>query len=226
MKAVTDEQRHETFFPLIRRHLPRLYRFVRHALAYVEAVGDLPPGELTPEDVADTVVLRAYREFAKDPSGRNIGDRLIKIAQEYIVSEVKRRRAERRRTVPKEKDIPETPPSESVTMLGEEIMYFYQPDEDLKLEDVVSDLDVSTPEEEAERKEIWRCVNRSLAKMPQDWRRALMLSRVDGLADTELAQAIGRPEPEARRLVEQARDYLRRQLLEAGCVLKEGDQVP
>jgi hypothetical protein len=37
--------------------------FVRHQIAYLEAIGNLTTGELTPDDVVDEVLLRAYREF-------------------------------------------------------------------------------------------------------------------------------------------------------------------
>jgi len=40
---------------------------VRHQLAYLESTGDLLPGELRPEDVIDSVLLRAYHEFVKSP---------------------------------------------------------------------------------------------------------------------------------------------------------------
>jgi hypothetical protein len=33
--------------------------FVRHQIAYLEAIGDLTTGELTPDDVVDEVLLRA-----------------------------------------------------------------------------------------------------------------------------------------------------------------------
>jgi RNA polymerase sigma factor (sigma-70 family) len=224
IKAVPVERRNrETFFSLISPYLPRLYRFVRHELAYLQAMGDLLPDDLTPEDVVDSVVLRAYREFLKDPTGRNIKGQLIRLAREYIEAEAKRRRSERESSIPKELDIPETPPAEWVTTLGEEIFYFYQPEEDLKLEDVVPDLDVPTPEEETERREMWRCVNSALVKMPRAWRLALLLSQVDELAGAELAEAIGKPEPETQRILEQARNYLRQKLVEAGCSLKADD---
>jgi hypothetical protein len=38
-----------------------LHRYVAHELAYRQALGDLLPGELTPADVVDAVVVRAYQ---------------------------------------------------------------------------------------------------------------------------------------------------------------------
>jgi ATP-dependent Lon protease len=60
MKTTPSEQHNrERFFSSASQHLDRLYEFVRHQLAYFEAAGDLMPGELTPEDVVDAVLLRA-----------------------------------------------------------------------------------------------------------------------------------------------------------------------
>jgi DNA-directed RNA polymerase specialized sigma24 family protein len=93
-----------------------------------------------------------------------------------------------------EEDVLETPPPESVTTLGEEIVYFHQPDEDLRLEDVLPDMDVETPEEHAERTELRVCVNARLTALPPRWRRALLLRYVDGLTGAALAHALGTTE--------------------------------
>jgi len=48
----------------------------------------------------------------------------------------------------------------AVSTLGDEILDFYQPDELLTLEDVIPDLEVSTPEQATE--ELRRCVRTAL----------------------------------------------------------------
>lgn len=214
----------EAFFALIGKYLKTLYRFVGHELAYLEAVGDLSPGELTADEVVDTVLLRAYLEYVKRPTDHGHGGWLIRLAREQIEADMKRLRSERELApFRKEDDVPETPPEEWVSTLGEEILYFYEPEEDLKLEDVVPDVNVPTPEEEAERKEMWLCVARALARMPRDWRRA-WVCQVSGLEAAELAEAVGKPEPEARQLVKQAHAQVRQELLKEGCRPMEADE--
>jgi RNA polymerase sigma factor (sigma-70 family) len=143
---------------------------------------------------------------------------LIRLAQEHIRHEVERANAWRRRTpVRLEQDVPETPPpTEGMSTLGDEILDFYEPDEDLKVEDVIPDIDVPTPEEESETRELQSCVDAALAALPKEWRRALRLHYVEGRDGAELSRALGRPEPEVDRLLEHARAYLRQKLLEAG----------
>ena len=215
------ERNRAQFFSLMGRHLEDVYPLVRHLLAHAEAVGDLLPGELTPEDVVDAVILRAYREFVKVPPERSIRRWLVGMAREHVEAEVKRLRAWRARTPRRtEENVPDTPPAEWVSTLGDETLDFHEPDEDLKLEDVLPDLGVPTPEEEAESGELRGCVRAALATMPREWRQTLLQRYVEGLSGTELAKAIGRPELDTRRILEHARQYLRQRLLESGCAVK------
>jgi len=85
----------------------------------------------------------------------------VQLAREHLAAEVKRLRAWRQRTPARlETDIPDTPPTEWVSSLGDETLEFHEPDEDLKPEDVLADLDV-----------------------------AFLLHYVDGLSGSELAKA-------------------------------------
>jgi RNA polymerase sigma factor (sigma-70 family) len=181
------------------------------------------PGELSPEDVVDATLLRGYRAFVKDPTGREIVGRLIQLAIEQLETDIRRLKAERDRTVRIEEDVPETPPAQHVSTLGDEVLDFHEPDEDLKLEDLVPDLNVPTPEQEAEAQELRQCLRTALAGLPREWRRAVLLSHVDGLEGTELARSIGRTEPEAAGILAHARAYLRQRLREAGCHFRESD---
>jgi RNA polymerase sigma factor (sigma-70 family) len=222
-----EQGNRERFFSQVGRHLKGLYEFVRHHLAYYEAMGDLLPDELTPEDVVDAVLLRAYREFVKDPTEQKIRSWLIRLAREQLEAEIKRLKSERNRTaVCIEEDIPETPPTEEVSTLDDEILEFYQPDEDLKLEDIIRDIEAPTPEELTETKELRRCVAEALAGLPEEWRRALLLRYDEGLTGVKLAKAIGKSEPEMARILKNARTSLRQKLIELGCRVKEDDSRP
>jgi DNA-directed RNA polymerase specialized sigma24 family protein len=145
MTDASRERAREKFFSMFRRQLRALYRFVRHELAYRQNAGDLVEGELAPEDVVDAVVLRAFPEYVRDPSRRRSAGWLIRLAQEQIDSEVGRLESARETDVHVEEDVPETAPQEEVTTLGEEILFFYQPDEDLTLEDLIPELDARRP---------------------------------------------------------------------------------
>jgi DNA-directed RNA polymerase specialized sigma24 family protein len=104
-----------------------------------------------------------------------------------------------------------------------ELANVYEPDEDLKLEDIIPDLEAPNPEEEAERLELQRCARAALAEMPREQRRARLLRYDDELPMPQLARALHKPEPEARRILEEASHELRRRLREAGCRFKVSD---
>jgi RNA polymerase sigma factor (sigma-70 family) len=217
-KAVpADQLDREKFFSLVRQHLPQLRRFVRHEIAVAEAAGDLFPGELSLEDVVDAVLLRAYRQHVDEPSADKVAGRVIRLAREQLEADINELKSERADSVHIEEDIPETPPQEQASTMGEEILYFYEPEEDLKVEDIVPDLKMPTPEQEAESKELRACVRNAMAAMPPSWRRALILHHVEGLEGAELAEAVGESEHELPQILEQARQSVRRHLVASGC---------
>jgi RNA polymerase sigma factor (sigma-70 family) len=217
--APTSAANRQRLMSRMNEHVPELYDYVRHALAAREAAGDLTPGDLTAEDVVDDVILRAYREFARHPEEQQAGDWLRRLAKERIRSEVRRRRWEREHSIHIEEDVPETSPTEEAAMLGEEILYFYQPDEDLKVEDVVQDPAAPVPGDDTddEGREFRRCVDLALAELPRLWRRTLVLRHVKGLTTGQIARVLHMPEAEVSQIVAQARAFLRQRLLESGC---------
>jgi RNA polymerase sigma factor (sigma-70 family) len=216
------EQRHrEMLFAVIGRYLGRLHHYVRHLLAYLESTGAIVSGELTAEEVVDAVLLRAQEEFAKSPPTGRLRSWLIKLAQEELGTEVARLNAWRETTpVRTQQDVPETPPTERVSTLGEEILYFHEPDEDLKIEDVLPDLHVPTPEQVAEATDLAWCTEAALAGMPDRWRRTLLHHYVDGLTGDALARALGEPRANVHRTLACAREYLRQRMIDAGCAFR------
>jgi ribosomal subunit interface protein len=220
-----EERVRELFSTIAERHLKNLYNLASREIAYYLSTGDLPPGEITAEDVVDAALLQAYNDFVKDPARREIRSWLIGLAVEKLEAEVKRSKAERARVVHIEEDIPETPPAEEVSSLGDEVMDFYQPDEDLELEDIIPDMTAPTPEQILESRELQRYVNRALATLPRVWRRAFTLHYVGGMPAAEIARMTKRAESEVERYLEHAREYLRQRLLEAGFEAPPYDQV-
>jgi ribosomal subunit interface protein len=216
-----EESERELFITAIQPHLKKLYNFVRREIGYHEANGDLIPGEVTPDEAIDETIVRAYEQLATRPPKMELDRWLMKLAMQYLHSEAWRSRIERKRVAHIEEDIPETPPTEAVSTLGDEILHFYQPDEDLKLEDIIPDIEVPLPEEEAQRKELQENVRNALALLPGMWRKAFVLHYVEGLSMTEVANVIGLPEAEVKRYIEFARATLRQKLIESGLSVKE-----
>ena len=216
MRAETHQP--ASFFRHVERHLTQLYNFARREIAYQVAIGGLLPGDTTAQDAVDEAVLSAYREFGKRPHNEDLKARLLQAVLETIEREVRRSTARRHRTVAIEQDIPETPPAEEVSTLGDEILDSYQPDEDLKLEDVVPHPDVPTPEQILEDRDRQAYIHRTLAGLPRARRLAFVLHDVECLSATEIARISGRREAEIERDLEHTREFLRERLLESGIV--------
>jgi hypothetical protein len=206
----SDERRREIALGRLRQLLPRLYFIVRDELAYREAVGDLVPGALVAGDVVDAVVLAAYRELVDDPDAIGVPDRIRRVALGHIDREVTRLRGNGAQRIQVEQDI----------------LYFFEPDEDLDGEDVVSQpvpAPAPMPVQQPEADELRPCLERVLKAMPPVWRRALLLRHVDGLTGPAVARAVGRPEREIGALLDHARAYLREYLLSSRCAATELD---
>jgi DNA-directed RNA polymerase specialized sigma24 family protein len=66
-------------------------------------------------------------------------------------------------------------------------------------------------------------VDVALARMPSQWRRALLLRYSEGLTGAALATALHRTPAETERILDNARAFLRQHLEESGCRLKESE---
>ena len=161
-------------------------------LAYHEATGVLNPGDIAAADIAGTVLLRAYREYAKQSSSehgraRARGPWLEELATKQIQWTIDRLQAVRSRGIALQQDIPEhrrkkrSPPSarKSFTSINRTKIYtsrIFSPT-----------WSMSTPEElVAAKEELLRCVNTALAGMPIQWRRALRLRYAGELTSAQL----------------------------------------
>lgn len=210
----------EVFFEVVNPYLNRLKEFVSHVIGFAEARGDLARGQLTLDDVVDAVLVEAYGEFLMNPTPGNVQAWLIRLATKQLAAEIRRTKFDRERNLHIETRVPETPPREEVSTLGDEILDFYQPDEDLKVEDIVPQIEVSTPEGKVEKEELRACVRMVLETMPADSRRILLLRYVQGLDEAKVAKMVGRTETEVQQLIGEGGEYLRERLIESGCTIR------
>ena len=210
---------HDRLAAVVRHQLKPLSDFVRREIAYREAIGDLLDGEVHVEDVVDEVLARAAEQTRRGGGARTVRARLIKLALDSVKAAVRRTRSERARRISLEADVPETPPAQQVSTLGDERLDFYEPDEDWKVEDVLSDRDVPTPEQVLESRELQEYIGRTLAQLPRAWRLAFTLRYLEDLPLSEIARITGRRTSDVRADLKRARAFLRERLIEAGFTL-------
>jgi RNA polymerase sigma factor (sigma-70 family) len=217
------ESNRDLFFELVRPHVKWLDHFIGHLTRYSESIGEIVRDDLTPDEVVDAALIQAYDHFLRNGFPEDVRSWLTRVSVDRLDDEINRLVSERKRTpVHIEEDIPETPPKEWVTRLGEEILYFYQPDEDLKIEDTIADPGSVDPEEQLATKETSQCVQGSLRDMPEDWRTVLLLHFGEDEPIANVAGATGKTEREVRRIIGYSRKYLGQRLVEAGCIARPG----
>lgn len=202
---------------LILAHLDRLDTVLRREMAVAQATGDLLPGELTVDEAVDAVVERALSRADHLPADLEVDCWLLKLSLDYLDEEIARRKRLRAAIVPPEGDVPDTPDRRPVIPpRDDDVSAFFQPHEDLRLEDLVPGVSLPAAEQVAERRDVQRYVTRTMAGLPRMWRRAFVLHDVQGLSIREVAAVLGEPADRVIRSLEHAREFLRQKVAECG----------
>ncbi|WP_454743624.1 HPF/RaiA family ribosome-associated protein [Cupriavidus necator] len=202
----------ELFGELVRPLLPEFRRFVQRELAHLQARGDLAPGDPDVDEVVDESLARALASVARHPRRLAPLPWLYQIAITRLAEEVRHRQAEAGRWISLEGRLPVQlrEPQED----DDQILYeYWQPDEILRLEDVMP-APGATPEEEVSASEMRRLVAALIADLPTSWRRAMELCRVETLPRAAAAQVLRVSEQEIESWLVQADAFLQAKLAE------------
>lgn len=200
------------FEEALRQKIKSLYRIARHELLYHQLMGTLEPGEVIPADVVDEAIIRVYERFSREKSQRDIEHELVRevinVAREFA-RDVERTRSHRVSIDVSAEVLPEP---EEVSTLGEEILYFYEPDEALKLEDLIEDPTALTPEQVVESEELQHLLYQHLSELPEDQRTAFTLVNMEGYEPEEAGLVLQKSVAEVQKLVEKAEEALSQKL--------------
>jgi ribosomal subunit interface protein len=212
------------FNDLVTTLLPKLQRYVEREVAALRASGDLNPRYPTPQDVVDEVLVRAYQRLDQRPTNIDPLHWLYQLTHEVLDGEVRQHRREGGRAVSIEAR-PPMPRDYTVDELDEGVYEFWQPDEMLKIEDVVP-VTEETPEAKVSEEEMRRYFHDALAKMPATWRRAIWLTQAEEIPIRKVAEMMKTSEDEVTRWIQQADEYLRAKLRDAGYKPAEEGKLP
>jgi RNA polymerase sigma factor (sigma-70 family) len=186
---------------LVDRILPLFRPLLSHArveLRAHEALGEIPPGEISPEEIVDEALLQAL-----DHAGEAPDDALYPWLRRFVRRAIERAaRAGRRRR--REVSL-ETP-------IGTQ-----WPNDDShgpprRLVDILPDPTSPIPEEVVESRELQQELARMLSQLPRSWREPFLLRYRDGLPVPKIAKLEGVPPEVVRRRIELAREALRAML--------------
>ncbi len=210
-----EAERRRLYFDLIESHLDALYSYVQRELLYLESAGALAPGELRAEDLVDMVVLRGLEAFEARSHRLTVPQWLFSLAVQVVSEEVQRLRRDRAvETLSLEEPPPE--PAQEPTRRDEERFDYWEPDERLRLEDLVLLEDAPTPEEARVRREMQLALQRAIAELPRTWRQAVVLTSLEGLDSGPAAEVLGMDEPGLEESLVHAYAFLREKLRDEG----------
>jgi len=97
-----------------------------------------------------------------------------------------------------------------------EYQEYYQPDEIVKVEDIVIDENAEIPEKKIEYEEVESYIDRLLSQLPADWRETFILIEREGLTCEELAKTRKTKIETIDRDLMMAKSFLREKLVDAG----------
>lgn len=192
----------------VNANLPRLRRFVEREIAYREANGDLQPDQLRVDEVIDEAIANALDQQEK-PEKLALEPWFYQLALRALQDLSTRSRED---TSSVSLDHPARVVEMSPTIHDENRLEFHQPDESVLQESVIPNADISTPEDTAAQSEMIDQIERALRGTRVQDREAFLLFTVEGFTVDEIVAISNRPHDAVRKSIQNARDYLRKNL--------------
>jgi RNA polymerase sigma factor (sigma-70 family) len=200
-----NQGRRQAFFDLLRPMLRSLREHARRELHILELEDVLPKGEVTPDDLVDEVLTRAWQQFTARPAHRPLDLWLIDLLHATV---------EQWRQQPpplalagqaKEQDEQDKESDEWWAELLEET-------EPLAVEELVPSGEGNEAWERLETEEQRQQLLQLLAELPPSKRQAFELYALEGFEAAEIAMVQDRPEAEVKADIEAVRQFLRERL--------------
>jgi len=155
------------WFRQIQPCLDDLYDFARREITYLQATDDLRPDDIQPDELVDAVLVASWDRRGDKPADLDLRAWLHQLAIDLLDEEVEASQ-QRRLAISTEEVIEDED-------IDTDLYEFYQPDEVLKVEDLIG-VPEKLPEIEAKQVLLeQRQAQPALAQLPRSWRRAALL---------------------------------------------------
>jgi ribosomal subunit interface protein len=191
----------------INLNLDKIENYIRREIYHQVILENMPYGLIQPEAVVDDVFLEVSAKSAARPENVPLESWMFQIAREQL-----RKRLENLEDSENTPRLEELQNMQSTPKWGDEDQNFYQPDEVLRLEDLLKDEKSSNPEEVMEHEEIEVELQKAVANLPVSMREAFVLFALEGFEPDEIAMITGRTPEEVIQEVADARRLLREKL--------------
>lgn len=205
----------------------RLREIASHELACLRALGELPPGWPTVDDVVDEAIAETRSVFKPGTDAGTAWRQLLRNFYRVLDREVAAAR-EAAAAVSLDDPVPSDPEDQAEAMVQEEFHEFWQPDESLRMADVLPDEGLEAPPEPvgAARAEDAAAgiLAEAIRALPTQWRRALLLSESEQMTAADIGEVLGVDAEAAKAWVVHAREFVSARLDSAGvdlAVLRE-----
>lgn len=194
---------YETYSAFLERVYPLLYSFVIKEIRNLIYQGQIKPGEMAATEIVNEAIAKVGRSLKQNYNEKEVRQTLYKEIISIIRSKLEQKKVS---TVPLEKRIA---PDE----IDSEFYDYYQPDEVLKIEDI---LPASPSQQRASDNELMDRIEHILSILPNQWRRAFTLVEIDGFSEEEVAMILDSTPPEIGKNIEMAKAFIRAKLKDAG----------
>lgn len=189
----------------ISANLEKIENYIRRELYHFVLVGQVPPGIVEPQALVDEVFLEVSARSKAKPTNLSQEQWMFQLARNRVQARI--RELEEHRD---EAHIEEDAVRQS--RWEDEDLNFYQPDENLRVEDLLPDGNGENPEEILAREEVEEQLRKGVALLPGGVRESFVLFALEGFTSDEVAMITGKEPARVLADVEEARQFLRREL--------------
>jgi ribosomal subunit interface protein len=189
---------------IINQNLDKIQNYVRRELYHRSLTENIPPGLIQPEALVDEIFVLMTSQEKTRPSSIAFEQWMYQVAREQI--------DKRMDDLDRDSARIDEPPAEEELQWEDEALNFYQPDEALRLEDVLKDDRTSNPEALMELEEAEDRLHKAIARLPRKIRESFVLSVLEGFDPYDVGMITGKDASKVEKDIEDARRKLRDQL--------------
>ena len=186
----------------INNNLEKLQNYIRRELYSQVVQRNLSPGLIEVAAIVDEVFLEVSARAAEQPHDLSLEQWMFQLAHQKL-----RERLNDLQAHQEDSSIEE--PSAVDSRWDDEILNFFQPDESLRLEDLLVDKSSTNPEELIEGEEAEQLIHQLVAQLSDSIRESFVLFAIEGFGADEVAMITGKPSSQILQDVENARRALR-----------------
>jgi RNA polymerase sigma factor (sigma-70 family) len=227
LKAGDREQTLKPVEESINQQAPLLAQHVQREMAYFLATGELIPDVIQVESVVDEAVIRALSECEQRPPDLPFDQWLATIASDVLDRRVRQLQTLEEAATSEESRMEQrlsrVPPAQKGAAVEDEMYDWYQPDENMHMEDIVADPHTPSPEEIIANRQLQQDLDQMIALLPKRWRDVFVLHCIEDFTLEQVSLVTGQVLDEVQQDLRSAREFLRERLMAIRVALPATD---